>query len=72
MERAGSTAGPKVNTQLAKLTNLPVGYGQNGNTLGWTSSNHNGSTAGGIVFATYKDSSYTLVPWSQYQPKPPK
>jgi ABC-type branched-subunit amino acid transport system substrate-binding protein len=72
MERAGSTRGPKVNTALAKLTTLPVGYGQNGNKLGWTASNHNGATAGGIVFATYKDSSYTLVPWSEYQPKPPK
>jgi branched-chain amino acid transport system substrate-binding protein len=72
MEKAGSTRGPKINTALAKLTTLPVGYGQNNNKLGWTASNHNGATAGGIVFAIYRDSSYTLVPWSEYQPKPPK
>ena len=72
MERAGSTSGPKVNANLAKLTQLAVGYGQNGNKLGWTAENHNGSDAGGIVFATYSDSNYALVPWSQYQPKAPK
>jgi branched-chain amino acid transport system substrate-binding protein len=72
MERAGSTAGPKVNASLAKLGQLAVGYGQNGNKLGWTADNHNGSDAGGIVFATYSDSKYTLVPWSLYQPRPPK
>jgi ABC-type branched-subunit amino acid transport system substrate-binding protein len=72
MEKARSTDGSKVKSALESLTRLPVGYGQNGNTLGWTAANHNGSDAGGIVFATYKGSTYDLVPWSKYQPKATK
>jgi branched-chain amino acid transport system substrate-binding protein len=66
VENAGSTDGEAINAELEKLTDFPVGYGQEGNTVGWTADDHNGAGAASVVFLQYEG--LEMVPWKVYQP----
>jgi hypothetical protein len=66
MEKANSTTGTDVRTQLESLKDFPSGFGQTGYTVNWTADNHNGSGPGGVVFVQFTGT--TPETWKTFQP----
>jgi branched-chain amino acid transport system substrate-binding protein len=66
IEKANSTDGATINPVLQSTTNFPAGFGQLGYTVNWKPTDHNGASAGGIVFVVYQGTE--LKTWPVYQP----